>query len=81
PNVTSLTDYRTDKDVTISEVAVSPQMDDSAPYIGANEAWDLGYTGKGVKVAIIDTGVEYNHHDLKKNFGQYKGYDFVDNDY
>ncbi|NLS41755.1 peptidase S8 [Bacillus subtilis] len=81
PNVTYKTDNMKDKDVTISEDAISPQMDDSAPYIGANDAWDLGYTGKGVKVAIIDTGVEYNHPDLKKNFGQYKGYDFVDNDY
>ncbi|ATU28559.1 S8 family peptidase [Bacillus velezensis] len=81
PNVTYHTDQLKDKDITLSKDAVSPQMDDSAPYIGANDAWKLGYTGKGVKVAIIDTGVEYKHPDLKKNFGQYKGYDFVDNDY
>jgi minor extracellular serine protease Vpr len=31
-------------------------------YIGADAAWqDLGRTGKGVKIAIIDTGVDYTH--------------------
>ncbi|MBB4940932.1 subtilisin family serine protease [Streptosporangium album] len=35
-------------------------------YIGAPQAWqDLGKTGTGVKVAIIDTGVDYTH----ANFG------------
>ncbi|MFC7643908.1 S8 family serine peptidase [Streptosporangium lutulentum] len=36
------------------------------PYIGAPQAWqDLGKTGTGVKVAIIDTGIDYTH----SNFG------------
>jgi minor extracellular serine protease Vpr len=59
---------------------VSPQMMNSAPFIGANEAWESGYTGEGVTVAVIDTGVDYTHPDLDQAFGEYKGYDFVDND-
>ncbi|MEU9885035.1 S8 family serine peptidase [Sphaerisporangium sp. NPDC051011] len=36
------------------------------PYIGAPQVWqDLGKTGEGVKVAVIDTGVDYTH----ANFG------------
>jgi minor extracellular serine protease Vpr len=31
-------------------------------YIGANTAWaDTGFTGKGVKVGVLDTGVDYYH--------------------
>ncbi|MGY5346022.1 S8 family serine peptidase [Paenibacillus glucanolyticus] len=57
---------------------VSPHMKDTGPFIGAPEVWDLGYTGKGVKVGVIDTGIDYVHPILKD---AYKGgYDFVDND-
>lgn len=64
----------------ISEEVFSPQMADSAPFIGAGEAWEAGYTGEGVTVAVIDTGTDYTHPDLKHAFGDYKGWDFVDND-
>lgn len=37
-----------------------------------------GFTGEGVKVAVIDTGIDYNHPDLKDVY--IGGYDFVDND-
>ncbi len=35
--------------------------------IHAPEAWDLGFTGKGVRVAVIDGGISVNHVDLKDN--------------
>ncbi|GAC43257.1 S8 family serine peptidase [Paenibacillus popilliae] len=50
----------------------------SAYPIGANDLWDRGYEGAGIKVGVLDTGVDYHHPSLK---GALKGgYDFVDND-
>jgi subtilisin family serine protease len=33
--------------------------------IDADLAWPTGNTGKGIKVAILDTGIDYDHPDLK----------------
>jgi serine protease AprX len=64
---------------------VEPALTNSTQTIGANYVWEtLGYTGTGIKVAVIDTGINYTHPDLGGGFGNGKkvvdGYDFVNND-
>ena len=44
--------------------------------VGAYEARKYG-AGDGSTIAIIDTGADYTHPEIKKNFGKEKGYDFV----
>jgi len=69
----------------VSQVKIyTAESDEPAELIGAD--WIRGasmsrssaLTGKGIKVGVIDTGIDYNHPDLKKSFK--KGWDFVDRD-
>ncbi|MEV0093807.1 S8 family serine peptidase [Streptomyces sp. NPDC050738] len=39
-------------------------LDKSVPQIHAPQAWEDGYTGKGVTVAVLDTGWDSDHPDL-----------------
>ena len=52
--------------------------------ISALEAWKITKGGKEIKVAIIDTGVDYNHEDLKNNImineAELNGAEGVDDD-
>ncbi|GJJ12519.1 hypothetical protein Clacol_006762 [Clathrus columnatus] len=41
---------------------------------------DLGLTGKGVYVAMVDDGLDYTHNDLKDNFFKEGSYDFNDHE-
>ena len=43
---------------------VSPTLDRSTAQINAPAAWDAGYQGQGVKVAVLDTGADLSHPDL-----------------
>ncbi|WP_449538434.1 S8 family serine peptidase [Ferdinandcohnia sp. Marseille-Q9671] len=59
-------------------------VEESVPFIGGEEIRghfdrkDHRLTGKGVKVGVIDTGVDYTHPDLRRNYKG--GYDLVDGD-
>ncbi|MEV7563833.1 S8 family serine peptidase [Streptomyces tanashiensis] len=43
---------------------VKAAMAESNAQIGTPKAWEAGLTGKGVKVAVLDTGADLGHPDL-----------------
>ena len=52
---------------TFADVPDLGANDWGADLIKAPEVWAKGYTGKGIIVAVGDTGVDRNHEDLKSN--------------
>lgn len=69
---------------------VQANLENSVPSTGVEGLWrrtdahGLPVTGHGMLVAIVDTGIDYNHTDLGGGFGPGRkvvgGYDFVNND-
>ncbi|MET7648933.1 S8 family serine peptidase [Streptomyces sp. NPDC005426] len=49
---------------------VRPVLDRSTRQIGAPAAWEAGYRGEGVKVAVLDTGADASHPDLVGRIAQ-----------
>lgn len=44
---------------------VQPDLKNTDGYLGADKTWgQTGFTGAGVKIAVIDTGINYYHRDF-----------------
>jgi subtilisin family serine protease len=72
------------------DLPVEAMLEGSVMQVGADQVWSrydsfgLPVTGEGMVVAVIDTGIDYNHPDLGEGFGPackvIGGYDFYNQD-
>lgn len=76
--------------VPARDTSAQPRQISKRPYAphvmtGVDKLHEEGYTGKGIKVAIVDSGIDYNHPDLGGCFGEgckiSFGYDLVGDDF
>jgi len=66
------------EDDKIFEAADEYSSSWSVQHIGSKIVHDQSINGTGVRIAILDTGIDYNHEDLNDSYKG--GYDFVFND-
>ena len=52
---------------TATDIDATRGTTQNIKHVNADDVWNLGYTGKGVLVAMLDTGINLNHADLKDN--------------
>lgn len=75
-----------DDETTIDDKDNSREIAENLLHVNVDKVWELGFTGQGVLIAIIDTGVSLTHADLQGCFwdggAEYPnhGYDFYSHD-
>jgi subtilisin len=65
------------KPTVIAEAALSSQITWGIEALGVPKLWKEGLSGKGVRVAHLDTGADGKHPALKKAFAAFAEFDFM----
>ena len=65
---------REDVEMIWYDEPVHTLLDVSVPLIGAPVVWQAGITGKGIKVGIVDTGIDPDHPDFAGRIVQMKDF-------
>ena len=65
---------REDVEMIWYDEPVHTLLDVSVPLIGAPVVWQAGITGKGIKVGIVDTGIDADHPDFAGRIVQMKDF-------
>lgn len=63
-------------DMIWPDLPVHSWLDEAVPLISVPRVWQSDFTGKGVKVAILDTGIDGEHPDFSGRISAWR--DFVD---
>lgn len=65
-------------ELSTQNITTGKSIPPALPHIGVDRLHSEDIKGQGIKVGVLDTGIDYNHPDLIDSFKG--GYDFVDND-
>ncbi|XP_045191360.2 furin-1-like [Mercenaria mercenaria] len=68
--------------VTVNDAEWSNQwhlQTSQTPSMNVYNAWDKGFTGSGVTIAIVDDGIDVDHTDLLSNYNSALSYDIIYN--
>ncbi|XP_060592456.1 neuroendocrine convertase 2-like [Ruditapes philippinarum] len=72
--------HKTKKAVPISDAKWSDQWQlqtSQSPSMNVYNAWDKGFTGSGITIAIVDDGIDVDHGDLSGNYNAGLSYDII----
>lgn len=58
----------------LAQLAESKANDAALRQINAPTAWSRGFTGKGIKISVVDTGADLKNADLKNVISSYSAY-------
>jgi subtilisin family serine protease len=74
PNAIGTLSDRDDVEMIWYDEPVHAMLDASVPLIGVPSVWQQGITGAGIKVGIVDTGIDPNHADFANRIAQVKDF-------
>ncbi|HEY6041701.1 MAG TPA: S8 family peptidase [Anaerolineae bacterium] len=74
PDAIRILAARPDIDMIWYDEPVHINLDESVPLIGAPDVYRAGFTGKNIRVGIVDTGIDPNHPDFAGRIVEFKDF-------
>lgn len=56
------------------DARVTADLEESVPQTGAPTAWNAGYDGTGMTIAVLDTGIDQNHPDVASKIAESRNF-------